>query len=591
MHAFFRMLGIIIVPTLLFLASRKVASMKKRVTDLDPDVLPLCVTEHIVCQMEPLPLIEFIDAEGGFFGVRKRFTTDGFQKLMLRFCILLERKNLAHSTKKKMIDLMQQFKNLYPYLCYNEYEDYFCKKESTHKHTNGDWALRSLGLFCNFEYASYCDESLEIQFFKCKFWKKKFGLQFPIPVLPLEWIQLLPKHVNPKLLPSHNNSIKKQNSVFVERNCLRRSFFFRLLAMTEAFVFYRPHETLAYGFELCSNNDFFDHESMHKYYLYVYGMISVTLAMLNCEHEWCIAFMEKSLKFIKNHSQILDVLHYQQMMYSYLNWWKQEEMAFEKIFKNVPINSQFHISSFDVQIKSFISHVEMNLCKILCFNNADVKTRQDYDYKMRLLAETEFTITKKKQFFHECLTVKQIYEIHFELGLILCDIYNLCIQKIKNGPQSIISVDKLNYIAFQLAKIRDFRTIFFRCVGKPNFYDSFYFEREMGKIKEDLEKETCLVENERWAGVCLSTFLLFQTIGNEPQRAIDWLDDGCKIYEKCNSDKANICHEFKHKTTYFLKRPFISKKKKGDISLLLKEVKSVGKYTKLGVLSIVEKNK
>ena len=97
---FFRMICFI-VPTLLFLASRKVATLKQKKKDFCQSALPLELTEHVVCQLEPLPLLEYIDSQNGFFKMREKFSDDGFQKFLVRYFILLERTNLHADIRKK----------------------------------------------------------------------------------------------------------------------------------------------------------------------------------------------------------------------------------------------------------------------------------------------------------------------------------------------------------------------------------------------------------------------------------------------------------------------------------------------------------
>jgi hypothetical protein len=584
---FFRMIYLI-VPTLLVLASRKVASLKQKKKDFSPSALPLELAETVVCQLEPLPLLEYIDSQDGFFNIRETFSVDGFQKFFFRFCILLERKTLHVDTRRRMMERLENFKSMYFDLYYNQYEDYFCQREMKHRHTNGDWALRSLGLFDNFENSELYDQSLEMRFFRCKFWKTKFPhMRFPIPELPKAWMQLLPQTINPDILPQSDLKTDQKVPLY-ERNCLRRKFFLRLLAMTQAFAYFRPHEVFAYGFELISTDEFYTHPSMEKYFLYVYAMIAVMLASLNVEYEWCFVFMEKAAKFIKDHSQIVDVLHYQQIMYSYLCFFPEEEVACLKILKCVPINSQFYIQSYNAHQKSFSYMIESKLGKVLCYKNALAQTQPNRDYMFRLINEIERIITKEKQLIHKCLTVKQNYELNFEIGLVLCDIYSLCLQKIKVGSVSTIAAEKLNFIAFQFARFQDYRSIFFRCVAQPNFYDAFYFEREMNKIKTNIENQRCLVNSERWANVCFGLFILFQTIANEPNRALDWLDESCTILVKCNSDRALLCKQFKNKTVSFPRKVYNKDRKVCDIGQLLTEEKKVAEYTKLGLVSIVQ---
>ena len=577
-----------IVPTLLFLASRKVATLKQKKKDFRQSALPLELTEHVVCQLEPLPLLEYIDSQNGFFKMREKFSDDGFQKFLVRYFILLERTNLHADIRKKMTEKLEDFKTMYMILCYNQYEDFFCERERKHTHTNGDWAIRSLGLFDNLESQECYDQSLEIQFFRCKFWKKKFPyLRFPIPVLPKTWMELLPTTINPNMLPTVNIQSEKKEPLY-ERNCLRRKFFLRLLAMTQAFAYGRPHEVLTFGFELISNNQFYNHPSLQKYFLYVYSMISIMLAGLNVEYEWCVAFMKKATQFMNNHSQIIDVLHYQQMMYQYLNFFPEQETRCHKILKSVPIHSQFYISAYDVHQKSFVYMIETKLGKLLCYKNAAVETQPDRDFMFRLINDIERIITKQKQFIHKCLSVKQNYEQNFEFGLVLCDMYTLCLEKIKVGATYNIPIEKINYIALQLARFHDFRSIFFRCMGNPNVYDVFYFDREMNRVKTNIEKQCGLVNHERWAHVCFGLFILYQTIGNEPRRAFDWLEDSCNILIQCNSDRAHLCQEFKKKTALFPRKVYNKDKKVCDIVRLLTEVKKVGDYIKLGLLSIVQ---
>ena len=548
-------------------------------------LLPGIILEQMVCVMEPDDLCNFVASSGGIQRLRTRFSIDGFQKFMLYFVMVLEEYTIEPSIQVTMKKQLDTFANEIMGSV-NLYDEINCDTNEPHKHVNGHWDLKSLGFANTFD--SFEEQSFEKKFYECKFWRKTLPfVQYSVPVLPASIMELLPK-MDSNVLPPLNLRVTHLDKFEENMACIQIQFFRRLTGMTEAFGQFRPHETLAFGFELLTRRDFYNHPYLHRFYLHVYAMTAVTLSFLNVELEWSIAFMEMAKKFMNNYSELLDILLYNQMVSGYARVYKPEENAFTSIVHNVPENSQFFIMSFQTHLKNFIYKTESDLGLILCYKRATDQTEQKRDYMFRVMRDVESKIKKMKTlvdgFFHH----SRYHQTISYFTMIMCDMYQVCLEKVKNGPSHNVDLRKITYYFHQDS---DFRKIFFNHHTDPNYYDIFYYNDALNKLKKDHQEYERIHDSERYGDMMFSFFILFELVANEPRRALECLEDCKTIYKQCNSLRFQVCQQFENKTVYFTKRVWCSDEKKCNVVELLKEEPRVAKLTRLGLMSIEEAEK
>jgi hypothetical protein len=569
------------VCSLVHLASKKVALLKRQRVHIPLTRVPKVLVEEVVSHMDANPMVEFLESAGSIMNIKKTFSTHGFQKFLLRFYILFD-KDLHLFTKTKMVAFLAVFAQQYP-----SHLDYFVKNSlGKTRITVVDWSVKSLGIFDDLEQIEAFIPTHELKFFNSKFAKKVYPhIRVPIPTFPPEWIELLPDQVDTSVLP-HMNDVTIEKPAFREKANIESQFFCRMLALSEAFMSMRHHETLAHGFELLARKDFFAEECFQRYFLNVYGIIAVTLAQLNVEYAWCVAFLDKAKELALVLSQTLDILYYQQQMYFHLNHYINEVHAFNRLFKSVPVKSKFHILSFRTHLKCFVHKIENLLCKILCYKHMQNQTEKDRNIMLRLIRDGEFICQKEKRFIHSCLAIPQTYENVFEFAQTLVQVYTLCLQVVQQ-TNHVIPHEKLNMLAYELKKMNDFRGDFFRHMGQHS-YNIAQYHREIEKSKKHMETSERMIENQHWGDICFTLFILFSIIDRNSNRAADWLQDSFKIFKKCNSERARLCQQFINKTAVFEHKNFDYKKQTCDVQQLLRENKKVALYIKLGVLSIAQ---
>lgn len=569
-----------VVPTLLYFAAKKIADICDGRVDSFFHRLPLEVTEEIVAEMSAFDLCDFIKMEGGIANIKKKFSTNGFQRFFLRFVLTMDSSTVHYDTRNQMIRHMVTFQDEYNQnIDYDE--DMFCEKNYFHVHKSNDWCLQSLGLLYKFSPPAAEQVPIEIEFYRSKFWKKAMTKRLPIPIIPPEWN--LPKNVNTDVLYYPVTNLVREK--LVEENCLRIQFFNRLVGMTESFSRDRYHETLAYGFDLLAQTHFLEYPHIYKYYLYIYGMLAVTLAQMNIEFKWCLAFIKKAQQFMVYHSQRLDIFLYEQMMYSHFNAYNSANKAFVQLFTDLPTNSLFYVSSFNTRLKYFEFRIETNLLKILCYKNATIQTQEMRDLQARLIKLVDYYITKEKQFIHQCLGIKQNVPLAIEVGLAICEVYKLCLDILKNGYR-VPSNDKLLHLGHQLGKSSNFRHLFFYHIAQPDIYGISHFHIRMNKMEETVQESTHFKNHEQFGECCFSYFILFYIIGNDQRRALDYLEQSHTIFKKCNSKYEDLCVQFKNKTANFSMKELNPEIIACDVKQLIKQVPKVGQYCKLGVISL-----
>jgi hypothetical protein len=576
---FFRMLPVLL-PTLLLLASKKVAALAEGRVQTILNGLPAQVAEEVVSHMSALELSEFVTSEGGILNIKKKFTTSGFQKFFMRFMFVYDSRDVHVSVKLQLMKQLRTFQDAYNEN-FNLDQDMFCDIPYVHDHVSHDWSLLSMGCFYKFGPSANQQVSFEMEFFRCKFWKKQYTIRFPIPVLPKDWI--LPEYVDTDKL--HLPMIDTVHETFAEPDCVRTCFFMRLVGMTEAFSKYRQHETLAYGFELISRNDFFNYPNIYKYYLYIYAMLAVTLAQINVQHMWPMTFMNKAKQFLVHHSQQLDIWHYEQIMYGEFNATKNANQAFEKLFSILPSNSLFYIACFCTRQKYFEFRLETILFKILCYQHATEQTQECRDLKMKFIRLAEYYVDCQKEFIHHCLSIKQNMEKNIKVGLAICDMYQVCIDILKKGYKPVSS-DKLMYIAFQLGETQNFRNLFFYYHAQPHMYPVTGFVARMNKLQDKVKELTHFINHEEYATCCFSYFLMFHIIANDPRQALPYFEECHTIFKKCNSKYAELCNQFAKKTANFSEKEITIQDIQCDVKLLLSKEPKVAEYCKLGIISL-----
>ena len=568
------------VPSLFTLAAQKLTMVKCDNIDMHPRSMPMQVIEKLVLFMLALPFVNFIDSYGSIKHIREKFSPDAFQKFYMHFYKLLELEPHPE-TKKRMLAYKEEFINNCIYTTTKN------GNENGSFNIVFDFCICSLGFLTgnfSFKKSTFADI-----FFDSKFCFINIpNLRFPVPILPPHWMIYLPKDVDTSVFP-YMPAFEYKREPHVEDNCIDKQFFRRLVGMSEAYVNLRNHETLAYGFELVFREDYLQGLRRQKYYLYIYGMLSVSLARIHIDLNICLGFLEKARQLAHVHSQKLDILFYQQRIFYHHDIYDMESKAFEKIFKAVPMQSHFYKQSFLLHFECFIYKIENYICQAMCYKQYGTqKARQSF---YNIIEEIASLLIEKRRFLYKCLSICQRYDNEFQKSLLFIDIYMVCVDKLGERTRHYFVNDKISCFALQLNNDTHFFRYFFNHLINSDFYDAQYFTAEMNTRKSIYCGNARNQHIERWGNTCFTLFLLFEILAGEPSRALTWLDYAKENYKKNHSSRLQVCNMYKYKHIDFkvTKNSLICKP--CDIEQLLKTNKKVALYTQLGILSIVQFDK
>jgi hypothetical protein len=543
--------------------------------DLSRQTVPQNVTEQLVLHMPALRLADFIDSYGGMKKIRDTFSPDGFQKFYLHFFKLYQAK-LHPKTNKRMMKQNSKFRN-----------DHIYKIGQFDNPIIMDFCIRSLGFFKDYEEEG--NSSFAFLFFYSKFCSDPVpDFRCPIPVLPDAWLNLLPQEVDTNVLP-HMNDITYQKKPLVDDVCIEKQFFRRLLGMSESYVKFRNHETLAYGFELVSKQRMYSNLRRSKYFLYIFAMLSIVLARIHVELDVCLGFLEKAKALAHVCSQKLDILFYQQQIFHYYDIYNKETLAFEKIFPAVPESSHFYIQTYQFHFESTIYRIQNYLCQALCLKPYD--TQKEWHAFSCLIGQMMSILTEEKKFVYKVLSTEHYNKEEFESSLIFLDMYIVCVNQVGERPTLYSLKEKIDCLALQLSNEKHYLKYFFNHISNPDFYDVHYFIREMNISRKLYEQKSGMTNTEQWGDLCFTLFLMFQILAKQPSRAVDYLEDSMENYKLNNSPRLKMCWHFKNKDVQFLTHSHAVTPKPCNVEQLLRTNSKVARLTKLGILSLEQVDK
>jgi hypothetical protein len=556
-------------PTLFSLSAQQVTNCKN--VHVNAENMPQNVVESLTLHMSAASLVDFIDSQKGIQEIYQSFSLDGFQKFYLHLHKVLE-KRLLPATHKKLNKEKSKFSR---YI-----NNYSAKQHSAIRFYY--FLVFSLGLLN--EYVDKLNLPLGIQFFFSKFGYYIFSdLPFPVPKLIPKWNDILPQDVDTRALFYTENFFFSKKKLLVD-NDEEQHFFTLIIRMSNSFVNFRNHEVLAYGFELLSLEPIHVKAETRNYYLYIYGMLAVVLARIHTELSICLGFLEKAKLMASICSQKLDILFYQQQIFYFYNVYNRETLAFEKIFKSVPMKSEFYKQTFVLHFESTIYKTENYLCQALCLKTFG--TRDDLPFLSSVIRQTLSILKEEKRFVYKCLATDQLHETEFEKNLIFLEIYIVCVERVGRCTVFYSLREKLRCFALQLTNHSHFLKCFLNHITQPHFYNVHYFDREMDICHKILKGKSRMVETEQWGNVCFTLFLMFEILGKQNALAIDWLENAEKNYKINNSPRLPVCLHYKNKDIKFTTVSHETTPQTVDISKLLKENIKIATLIKLGIISI-----
>ena len=567
------------VPSLFTLAAKQLAIVNCDFIDLSRQHVPQHVTEQLILHMSALPLSDFIDSYGGIKKIRDTFSPDGFQKFYLHFFKIFHGK-LHPKTKRKMMDQKFQFVS-------NHIWELGQFDKMNGGHIIMDFCIRSLGFFKDYEERD--KRCFAFLFFDSKFCSDPVpAFRCPIPVLPDEWMNLLPPWVNTNVLP-HMQDITYPKKPIVDDVCIEKQFFRRLLGMSEAYVNFRNHETLAYGFELVSKQRMYSNLRRSKYFLYIFAMLSIVMARIHVELDVCLGFLEKAKALAHVCSQKLDILFYQQQIFHYYSIYDRETTAFEKIFRAVPQSSKFYLQTFQFHFQSTMYRIQNYLCQALCLKPYD--TQKEQHAFSCLIRQMMSILTEERRFVYKVLATEYYNEQEFESSLIFLEMYIVCVNQVGERPTLYSLKEKIECFALQLSNEKHYLKYFFNHISNPDFYDVHYFTREMNVSKMLYAEKSGMTNTEQWGDLCFTLFLMFQILAKQPSRATDWLENAIENFSLNNSPRLKVCWHFKNKDIQFLTRTHSLIPKPCNVKELLSTNSKVARLTKLGIVSLEQFDK
>jgi len=416
---------------------------------------------------------------------------------------------------------------------------------------------------------------------------------FPVPELPIEWIELLPLEVDTSVLPFMAKPINKNRFLLFNEMDLPNDFFFRLLALCKAYTSNRPHETLAYGFELLSKQAIYEKDFKNrKYIFHIYGIVAVTLAELHINLDICLGFLEKAKNLAHVHCQKLDILFYQQQLFVHFDLYDLELTVFDKLFNFVPMNSDFYLDTYKKHFECMIFQVENYFCQALCFSGIDLCTDVINKHRFKcLLKQTRSILEQEKKFIYKCLSIEQKYEIEFELYGLILEVYILCLDNLEVG--FFFNFQKRSEcLALQLSGCYEKKLVyFFKHLTKPITYSFEQMTQDLNNIQKSTATKMHLKQGEKIGHLYFTYFLLFQILANDSDRAMQWLDKAMEIFKLNQSLRYQVGWHFKQKNTHFAVSSHLTTPQPTNILQLLKTNPKIAKFTKLGIVSVDEYNK
>lgn len=565
------------VPSLFTLAAQILASIR---CNPIAQSLPKEVNEQLVLHMKALDLSELVDNYGGMYKLFKKFSLNAFQKFYMRFYKLYE-KHVHPKTKQKMKKQLDDF-----------ILDYIVNLQNNKNNfVDMEFCIKSLG----FHHVYSSNESKYLYyFFHCKFNCLIMPhTYFPVPDLPLEWINHLPFEVDTAVLPCMAKQINKNLFVFSGEMNFHDNFFFRLLALCKAYTNGRTHETLAYGLELLSKQTIYEKDlKCRKYIFHIYGIVAVTLAELHINLDICLGFLQEAKNLAHVYCQKLDILFYEQQLFTHFDLYDLELKVFDKLFNLVPMHSDFYLDTYKKHFECMIFQVENYFCQALCFSGVDFRT--DVINKSRfkcLIKQTRSILEQEKKFIYKCLSIEQKYERDFELYGLILEVYILCLDNLEvefffNFQQ------RSECLALQLGVCYEKKLFyFFKHLTKPITYSFEQMTQDVNNIQESMATKMHLKQGEKIGHLYFTYFLLFQILANDSEKAIQWLDKAMEIFKLNQSLRYQVGWHFKQKNTHFVVPSHSTTPQQVNILQLLHKNPKISKFTKLGIVSVDEYNK
>ncbi len=561
------------VPTLFTLAAHILGTLK-----YSPKVIktfvPKEVNEQLVLFMKGCELCDYVKSFGGIYNIYKTFSIDGFQRFYLHFLQMCEKTNFLETRNKMKLQKDDFIVTMI----------YDLRNDDTEIDLN--FCFRSMGfpdIFFDFK-----EPRFQYYFFSCKFHTYHLPYDhFPVPAIPPNWTQFLPTNVDTSVLPFLIQPLRLKRDPPFQQFTLNDEFFVRLLAMVNAYTRDRHHETLAYGFELVAHQTIYQNNVLNKYYVYVYGMLAVTLSELHIEFDICSSFLVEAEHLAKICSQTLDIFYYKMRVAKNFYMFDLVHEMFFKIFDVVPMESNFYPYSLQIYFNALFVLVENNLCKALVYNH---HFNEEHKKKCRsILLETRVILKRHRKFIYKCLSTDQKEEADFELYNLIIEMYMLCIDKLSTTINYFIN-DQLTCLALQLDRVSRLY-YFFKHLCSPF---AFSVDMLMHKLETILvcQEKCCHIKFcEENGNLTFTYFLLFQIFTNKQDVALQLLEKAMECFKFNASPRYQMGLHFKQKNVNFTDDSHSFKTHPINIPRLLQTHGRIGKALKLGVISIEEYNK
>ena len=559
------------VPTLFTLAAQILVTLR-----YPPKVvnMPKEVNEQLVLFMKGCELCDYVKSFGGIYNIYKRFSIDGFQRFYLHFVQKCEKTNCSE-TKTKMKLLLDDF--IVTMI-------YDLRNNDTQIDLN--FCFRSMGfpdIFCDFEGPRF-----QYYFFSCKFHVYHLPYDhFPVPEIPPNWIPFLPTDVDTSVLPVLQQPLRVRRSPVVLPLTLNDEFFVRLLAMANAYARDRHHEALAYGFNLVAHQEMYKNNVLSKYYLYVYGMLAVTLSELHIEFDICSSFLAEAENLAKICSQTLDIFYYKMRVAKNFNMFEVVQKMFFNIFDTVPMTSNFYPYSLHIYFNALFIVVENDLCKALIYKH--YSNDEHKRIGRAILSKTGVLLKTNRKFIYKCLSTEQREEADFEIYNLKIEMYMLCIDKLSTGHDYYLN-DQMTCLYLQLDRVSRLY-YFFKHYCSPFGFPVDMMMHQLESILVCNEKMSHMKFCQDNGNFTFTYFLLFQIFTNKHDVALQLLEKAMECFKFNSSPRYQLGWHFKQKNLNFIYEQHSLRTDPINIPRLLQTHGRIGKALKLGVISIEEYNK
>ena len=544
------------------------------------------IIEEYACKLEAVDLAEFIQVNKGILQIKEKFSIDGFQRFVMHFYRTFERIDLHENTKKQLEKCHENFA-----------ENFKLHKVKTKKNSNNqlqystcfDWETGSLGLSCNVITQQCASKTQEYQFFSSKFDNIVSSHRLIPPEVPAKLENVIPKEddVDTNCLstpsgPKYPEPEKKSENP-------TKAFHEKLLGMCESFRNGAYHETLAYAVEILSCNSFQFYPSIIHFFLYVWGMLSVTLAKLRFEPIYAFSCIHVMQKYVRFYADEIDVLFYQQQVFATFGMYSEENKIFQQLMAMIAKISDFYPQIIKVHLTAQIQNIENDLFQIKCINQ-DKELKWNLECigkKHKLINKTKQKIFKLQQFlYQQCGKLSEFGLQNLLLHIEILELYKIAVEFLETRSLAQKRF-RIEQIAMKIDRSNHHLDFFTSMYSQHQDYTLHDYLSSLRRHQKSLELKTHIYNPEIYADHLFSHMLLMSIFTLDVYQTSIFFEDALAIYEQTGNERKNHMNYYRRKKSDY-EAPNIDTSiyRNCCISWIVKTAKTIKEQIRLGIVSV-----